>query len=116
MNLKECYEQMGADYKSVMERLQSEQMVGRFLKKCVENNEFSLLEQAVGEERWQDAFMHAHNIKGYGLNLSLTPLVGSSSELCEALRGGEPKGDVQGLLSRVREDYERTEKAIEELC
>ncbi len=112
MDLRECYRMMDADYDSVLCRLGSEQMVCRFLKKCVEKDELNKLQAAIGDERWQDAFLHAHNMKGYGLNLSLTAFTESSSRLCEALRGGEPKGDIAGMLLDVRADYEKLESAV----
>ena len=115
MNLKECYEKIGADYESVFARLGSENMIYRFLNRYFEKNEYEELENAVRKKRWKDAFMYSHNMKGYGLNLSLTELADASSELCEALRDGEPKGDIELMLSKVKTAYDRTEEAVRSL-
>ena len=40
MTIKECYEQMGADYEDVLRRLGSEQMVERFARKFLEEKTF----------------------------------------------------------------------------
>lgn len=115
MKLKECYEEIGADYESVLARLGSEKLVCKFLKKYFEKNEYEVLENAVAEQNWRDAFMYAHNMKGFGLNLSLAELSEAGSVLCEALRAGEPEGDVNAMLSHIRIVYAKTEKAVRAL-
>ena len=115
MGIKDCYENIGADYESVLTRFGSDKLVYSFLKRYFEKNEYETLAHAVDEENWKDAFMYAHNMKGFGLNLSLTELSEASSVLCEALRSGEPKGDVGEMLSNVRNAYVRAEKAVRAL-
>lgn len=115
MGLKDCYEEMGADYESVLARFGSEQLICKFLKKYFEKDEYEVLEKAVTEENWGEAFMYAHNMKGFGLNLSLTEFSEAGSVLCEALRAGEPKGDVNAMLSHIRSVYVRMEKAVSAL-
>ena len=62
-------------------------------------------------EDYAEAFRAAHTIKGVCQNLSFLALGDSSSELCEALRGGHtPEAD--SLVKRTREDYQRTIQAI----
>lgn len=112
MEIKRFYEEIGADYKSVLARFGNEQLIYRFLKKYFDANEYDVLENAVNEKNWEAAFICAHNMKGLGLNLSLTELSQVSSVLCEALRGGEPKEDITDMLSHVKSVYERAEKAF----
>lgn len=52
-------------------------------------------------------------MKGLCLNLGLSRLFACSSELCEALRNGEPAVDIQPMLKAVQEKYDRTIEAIE---
>lgn len=115
MEIKDCYEEMGADYESVLARFGSDKLICKFLKKYFEKNEYEDLEKAVNGENWRDAFMYAHNMKGFGLNLSLTELSETSSILCEALRAGEPEGDVKEMLSNIRSVYVRTKEAVRAL-
>lgn len=112
MELKGFYEEIGADYKSVLARFGNEQLIYSFLKKYFDKNEYDVLENAVTEKNWDAAFICAHNMKGIGLNLSLTELSQVSSVLCEALRAGEPKEDVTDMLSHIRSVYERADKAF----
>lgn len=115
MGLKSCYEEIGADYNSVLARFGSEQLIYKFLKKYFDKNEYEVLENAVTEKNWEAAFICAHNMKGFGLNMSLTEFSQVSSVLCEALRGGEPKGDINDMLSHIKSVYLRTEKAFRAL-
>lgn len=115
MNLKECYALVNADYESVFLRLGNEEMIQRFLIRYFDKNEYSQLEKAVSDERWNDAFLYSHNMKGFALNLSLTVLAEKSSALCEALRGGKPQGDIKETLSDVKTAYEIIEKAVMDL-
>lgn len=108
MTVEECYEAFGGDYKGVMGRLMKEERVIRFLTKFKNDDMIKPLEEALETQAYEDAFRAAHNLKGVCLNLGINKLGESSSELTESLRGGEPKGDVQGLLAQVREDYELT--------
>lgn len=115
MELKECYKELGADYDSALGRLGSEKLVGKFLKKYFETDEYEILEKAVTEENWKDAFMYAHNMKGFGLNLSLTEFLEAGSVLCEALRAGEPQGDINAMLLHIKNVYVKTRKAVRAL-
>lgn len=115
MELKDCYREMGADYEGVLGRLGSEKLIGKFLKKYFETDEYEILEKAVAGENWKDAFMYAHNMKGFGLNLSLTEFAEAGSVLCEALRAGEPQGDIDAMLSHIKRVYIKMRKAVSEL-
>lgn len=115
MELKGCYKELGADYESVLARLGSEKLVCRFLKKYFEKDEYEMLEKAVTEKDWKSAFMYAHNMKGFGLNLSLMEFSEAGSVLCEALRAGEPQGDINAMLLHIKNVYVKTQKAVGEL-
>lgn len=115
MGLRECYEEIGADYESVLGRLGSDALICTFLKKYFAKNEYEALENAVKEEKWEEAFICAHNMKGIGLNLSLTELAEAGSVLCEALRGGSPEGDVNAMLLHVKSVYTKAENAVSTL-
>ncbi len=112
MNLKECYASIGADYESVFLRMGSDSVICKFLFRYFDRNEYNGLEKAICEKRWKDAFMYAHNMKGFALNMSLTRLAGASSVLCEALRNGQPEDGVSGMLADVKSAYVITEKAV----
>ena len=67
------------------------------------------------EEKWEDAFRDAHNLKGISVNLGLQNLFESSTELCESMRNGKPAVDIQPMFDRVKQDYETVVAAIAQL-
>lgn len=115
MTVKECYEQMQGNYEEVLGRLGSEVMVLKYAKKFLLDESYQNLVAAMGAKDYKEAFKHAHNLKGVCLNLAFTGLCESSAALCDALRSGEPVGDVEGMLSRVGEDYMKVMTAVQQL-
>ncbi len=115
MTLQECYDQMGANYQDVISRLMTEERVKKYITKFFSKNVMASLTAAVQEKNYEQVFLHSHNMKGVCLNLGLTPLTASSSALCEAVRGGEPKQDIGPLFEQVQSDYDRIISALGEL-
>lgn len=116
MNLRECYDILNEDYNSVSERLGSDNIIYKFLKKYIDRNDYEHLDLAVKEKNWKEAFIIAHNMKGFCLNMSFGALAESSSELCEALRDkDEPEQDIESMLLKIKELYLRMEDAVRNL-
>lgn len=111
MTVRECYEQMGADFDNVLGRLGSEQMVQRFALKFLNDTSYQALEETLKEKNVEQAFRAAHTLKGVCLNLGFDNLFTVSSELTERLRAGELDG-TEELFEKVKEQYEITVKAI----
>lgn len=99
MTVKECYEQMGADYEGVLGRLRSEVLIKKFAKK--------FLDDGSGEE----AFRAAHTLKGVCQNLGFDNLYKASFDITEKLRGRDTEG-CEELLAKVEEQYNNTVDAI----
>lgn len=115
MDLKTCYEQMAGDYEAVMGRLRQEERVVKFLRLFLADENYELLTRSVAAEDWPTAFRAAHSLKGVALNLGLSALAKSASEMTECLRPGVPTQDPQPLYEAVRGDYEKTAAAIQAL-
>jgi len=115
MNIKQCYAAFGGDYEDAYLRLLSDERIERFVKKFVDIDDFGKMTAALSQRDFHEAFMRAHDLKGTSSNLGFTELYKSSSELCEALRGGEPKGDIAAMTEAVRADVEAITKAAAQL-
>lgn len=116
MNVKECYEAFGGDYQDVISRLRTDERVARFLEKVKNDGSFALLCESVEKRNMAEAFRAAHTLKGVCMNLSLTRLYTSSSNLTELLRGREEYSEeIEPLLARVKQDYAHTVHCIEQL-
>lgn len=113
MTIRECYEEMGGNYDEVISRLRTDERVLKFLIKVADDGSYELLRKSLEERNVPEAFRAAHTLKGICLNLSLTRLGESASQLTEALRGKESCGsEVDALFKSVSLDYERTVKCI----
>ncbi|MDE6209912.1 MAG: Hpt domain-containing protein [Lachnospiraceae bacterium] len=112
MTIKECYEKMGANYQEVISRLMTDARVEKYVLKFADGNYYTLIEETLAEEKWEDAFRNVHNLKGVALNLSLTNVHKTSDILCEALRGGKPDIDITPLLADVKKAYDEAIAAI----
>ena len=113
MTIQECYEAIGGNYEDVLRRLRSEVLIRKFTLKFLEDQSYSLLKQALGDNNYEEAFRGAHTLKGVCQNLSFDRLYEVSSELTELLRDrtGEKPG-IPEAMEKVTEVYEMT---IEEI-
>lgn len=111
MTLKECYQQMDANYDEVMARLRSERLVQKFVLKFLDDKTFASLTQGIAARDQETAFRAAHTMKGMCQNLSFTRLGHASEELTEALRHEFP-ANAQELYDKVAAEYGVTAAAI----
>lgn len=114
MTLRECYTAFGGSYDDAIGRLMADDLIRKYLGLFLEDDSFELLTDGLKEGDDQKAFMAAHTLKGLALNLGMTALAGSASNLTEALRGGR-KPEADSLYEPCRADYERTAEAIRQM-
>ncbi|MCQ2585483.1 MAG: Hpt domain-containing protein [Treponema sp.] len=112
MQIKECYRLMGADYDDVLSRMMNDQMVYKFNKKFSENSDYKNLKDSLSEKDFETAFRMAHNLKGMCLNLGYNELFEASSVLCEELREGNPRGDINKMMDNLTLKYQKILKGI----
>ena len=111
MNIKECYDSIGADFEDVLGRLGSEKLIERFALKFLDDDSYNNLKEALAEKNAENAFRAAHTLKGVCLNLGLKNLYTVSSDLTEKLRGRSLDG-ADELFDKVREQYDITVNAL----
>lgn len=63
MTAKECYELMDGNYENVLERLNSEKLIKKFLKKFVDDKSFSDITRYIEAGEQENAFRAAHTLK-----------------------------------------------------
>ena len=111
MTVKECYEQMGADYEGVLGRLRSEGLIKKFAKKFLDDGSFQSLKDNLAQGNGEEAFRAAHTLKGVCQNLGFDNLFQVSFNITEKLSGGETDG-CEELFAKVEEQYKKTTDAI----
>lgn len=109
MTIKECYEQMGADYEDVRSRLRSDLLIRKFFLKFSEDKSFGQLKAALEAGAREDAFRGAHTLKGVAQNLGFTPLYEAAHRLTEDLR---PE-NREAACAEIREAFERVNEAYD---
>lgn len=111
MTLQECYIALEGNYEEVIGRLRSERLVQKFVLKFLEDGSYDLLCRSMESGDYEEAFRASHTLKGVCQNLAFDRLGRSSSQLCEALRGGFHPEAPQ-LFELTRQDYALTAGAI----
>jgi len=114
MDLKECYAKLEGNYDEILSRFMSDAMVERFMLKFLKDTSFQEVSEALNKNDGETAFRAAHTLKGVALNLSLSKLAVSASELTENLRDLQIDGDTSPLFTQTRKDYAMTKEAIEQ--
>ena len=73
MTVKECYEQMGADYEGVLGRLRSEVLIKKFAKKFLDDGSFRSLKDNLAQKNGGRSFSCSSYLKKvYARTLDLT--------------------------------------------
>ncbi len=114
MTVQECYKTVGGDYKEIMSRLMSEDLVKRFLEMFLEDPSYLELLEEMGKNDYEEAFRASHTLKGVCQNLALTELFQISYQITEALRGGNGQ-EAEKLLPDIKKSYDKTVAAIHAL-
>lgn len=114
MTIRECYEQMGANFDNVLSRLGSEAIIERFALKFLDDTSFQSLEETLAKRDVKEAFRAAHTLKGVCLNLGFDNLFTVSSELTEVLRAETLEGTDE-LFEKVKEQYAKTIEALQKM-
>lgn len=112
MTLQECYEKMGANYDEVKRHLLKDERIQKILLLFLKDPSYNSLKTAMESGDRETAFRAAHTLKGISLNLGLTALQHSSSDLSEALRNDPPAENAQALYEALIPDYDRVASAI----
>ena len=111
MNIRECYDTIGADFEDVLGRLGSESLIQRFALKFIDDGSYNELTEALAEKNAEKAFRAAHTLKGVCLNLGFDNLYKVSSDITEILRVGKLTGTKEAF-ENVKEQYNITVNAI----
>ena len=115
MTVKQCYEQIGAEYDDTLKRFGNEAFVRKFALVFLDDPGFAKLKESIEENDGEEAFRAAHTLKGVCLNLGFTRLYQSSAELTEKLRGQKSTDGCDELFKSVSDNYYETVNAIKQI-
>jgi chemotaxis protein histidine kinase CheA len=116
MTVKECYTAMGADYEDVCGRLRTEERIGKFLKKVLDDPSYDLLCDSLKKGDMEEAFRAAHTIKGIFQNLSLTKLYEAVAPLSDYLKAHNTDAqEIERMMRGVHTEYAIVRDCISQL-
>lgn len=114
MTIKECYDNISADFEGVLSRLMRDTIVQKFALKFVNDGSFAELRTYLFENNTSDAFRAAHTLKGVTQNLAFTALAEKASVITEMLRAGELE-KAKEYFPAVELEYNKTVNEIKKL-
>ena len=119
MGVNDCYRVFDGNYEDALSRLMNDTLIEKFLKKFLNDDSYNSLSVSIENRDYHEAFKAAHTLKGVSLNLSLSRLSASASEITEYLRDCDNKIIDETVLFRlfdsVSKDYRMTVEVIEKL-
>ncbi len=113
MTLEECYARMGGNYIDVKQRLRSEKLIDKFVRKFLDDPSFVQYEAALQAKDDRSAFMALHTLKGVSQNLGMESLYEAVKEDCELFRSGWSDEAAENA-DALRAVYDTTCQAIRE--
>ena len=116
MLVKECYAAMNGDYEDVIGRLMNDERIAKYLVKFINAPDYQSMIDAFEAKDYETAFRNVHSLKGMSMNLGFPKLRDVSSELCEAVRNGEPAVDVTEMIENVTAEYNDVCNAIRDFA
>ncbi len=114
MDIKECYTLIGGDYNDVLNRLSSEKLITKIVKKYIDDTSFNDLKEGLETKNLELAFRGAHTLKGVCLNLGFKQMTAEAIELTEILRSGTFEGTSE-LFEKLSQAHNRTIEEIKKL-
>lgn len=89
-----------------------EEIYIRFLKRFLEDKNFSILKEKLQMGDVKDAFLAAHTLKGVLESLGLSPLMPSVFPIVEVLRKDSTQG-LEELMKQAEQEYATVRKILE---
>ncbi len=106
----------GADVENTIKRFMgNEAMYEKFLKKFLDNSNYSGLEENIEAGNYEEAFKCAHTLKGVSANLGLDPIYKASSDLTEEFRGKTNEEVNKERVQEIWQELQRVYKVFADL-
>lgn len=103
----------GGNYIDVKQRLRSEKLIDKFVRKFLDDPSFVQYEAALQAKDDRSAFMALHTLKGVSQNLGMESLYEAVKEDCELFRSGWSDEAAENA-DALRAVYDTTCQAIRE--
>ncbi len=114
MTVREAYEELGGDYEEMSYRI-SETMILKLLGMLLKDTNYSDICEGIAGHDYELAFRGAHTLKGVALNLGLTSLAETASDLTEALRDRQDNIKIGPALTGFNQSYKKMQAVFSQL-
>lgn len=115
MELKEFYNEIGADYNAAITYIRKEDKLVKYLKSFDAAKNISSLRDGIAGGDYQKASLVVDGIYETAKMLSLTSVIGAAEELIKVLREGNPGSDIGFLVDHLDETASRVQRAVKEM-
>ncbi len=115
MSISEFYEKINGDYEGMKGRLQSDDLIKRFVLKFVDEKSYSELVEAAANNDVEASIASSHKMKGVVANLSFTALFDLTTAILADLRKEGQDTVNQELMQQITAEYEKTIQLIQEI-
>lgn len=115
MTVQEFYLEIKGNYEEIIGRMRDDARVKKFVFMFLRDETYDRLCETMDAGNYEEAFRHAHTLKGLCQNLAFSDLSGPVHELTECLRGGICDDRTLTYFAQTKEKFEFVKKAIEEL-
>ncbi len=117
MKPKEFYDIVGGDYKEALGRIQSDELIVKFLMMLPSDKNIEKLDAAMKNCDSETVFRAVHTLKGIALNLSLNTFADTCCELMKQLKScPEINSETLKLYENVKSEYKKVTEKLSELC
>lgn len=107
-------EENGADVETTLKRFMgNETLYMKFIMKFLNDKSFDGIKETLEKKDYEEAFKHAHTLKGVTANLGLNPINSVVAEMAELLRG---KSAEEVNIEEVRNLEVKLEEAYHRIC
>lgn len=114
MTFREIYDEIGGDYDDFLNRIGREDRIEKWVRRFAENEHYDEMFKAYEAKDYTGVFEASHNLKGMAANISFNDIRDSISDICEAVRHGNPTVDMEPLMETVKAQREKLIKLLKE--
>lgn len=112
MEIRKVYEKLGEDYDKILERLEDEEWIEKYLRQFAQTDHWRPVEDAVNHRDMEACYEAVHNLKGLSLNMGFDRLAACATEFCDILKQKKALNEVLDIYDTTITEYLKVEQVL----